>query len=111
MLLYDKTIDLGGRLAKLVSISDFSKGKTSNIFEDVKANNAEYVVLKNNQPTGVIISYEWYDKMKSVLIDYKEMLEKKSKTPVLIGCGKGEFQFPKNFDKWDNEITKLFEGV
>ena len=49
---------------RLVSISDFSKGKTSHIFDDVKNNNAEYIILKNNQPTAVLISVEDYKRIK-----------------------------------------------
>ena len=41
---------------RLIPISDFSKGKTSRIFDDVKNNNTEYIVLKNNQPTAMVIS-------------------------------------------------------
>ena len=37
---------------RLIPISDFSKGKTSRIFDDVKNNHTEYIVLKNNQPTA-----------------------------------------------------------
>ena len=44
---------------KLIPISDFSKGKTAQIFEDVKNNNAEYIVLKNNQPTALTIIVKW----------------------------------------------------
>jgi len=49
---------------RLVPVSDFSKGKTSHIFDDVKNNNAEYIILKNNQPTAVLISMEDYKKVK-----------------------------------------------
>ena len=40
----------------LVPISDFSRGKTAQLFDDVKNNNTEYVVLKNNQPTAMVIA-------------------------------------------------------
>jgi len=45
---------------KLVSISDFSQGKAGRIFNDVAENNREYIVLKNNQPTAVVISVKEY---------------------------------------------------
>lgn len=41
---------------KLIPISDFSQGKAGKIFNDVAQNNSEYIVLKNNQPTAVLIS-------------------------------------------------------
>jgi len=49
-----------GLVRRLVSISDFSKGKTAKIFEDIKKNGSEYVVLKNNQPSAVLISIDGY---------------------------------------------------
>jgi len=58
----------------LVSISEFSKGKTSKIFDDVKNNNTEYVVLKNNQPTAMVISMNVY----------KTLVEKASKMESLL---------------------------
>ena len=58
---------------KLIPISDFSKGKTAQIFEDVKNNNAEYIVLKNNQPTALVISID----------NYREMADKAAKKRLL----------------------------
>ena len=59
---------------KLIPISDFSKGKTAQIFEDVKNNNAEYIVLKNNQPTALVISID----------NYREMADKAAKMELLL---------------------------
>ncbi|MBR5636904.1 MAG: type II toxin-antitoxin system Phd/YefM family antitoxin [Pseudobutyrivibrio sp.] len=50
---------------QLVPISDFSQGKAGKIFSDVAKNNKEYIVLKNNQPTAVVISVEEYRKTQS----------------------------------------------
>ena len=58
----------------LIPISDFSKGKTAQIFEDVKNNNAEYIVLKNNQPTALVISID----------NYREMADKAAKMELLL---------------------------
>lgn len=58
----------------LVSISEFSKGKTSKIFDDVKKNNTEYIVLKNNQPTAMVVSIDMY----------KDLVEKASKMEILL---------------------------
>ena len=49
---------------RLIPISDFSKGKTSRIFDDVKNNNTEYIVLKNNQPTAMVISLDSYREIR-----------------------------------------------
>ena len=59
---------------KLIPISDFSKGKTAQIFEDVKNNNAEYIVLKNNQPTALVIYID----------NYREMADKAAKMELLL---------------------------
>ena len=45
---------------RLVPISDFSQGKAGKIFNDVAKNNKGYIVLKNNQPTAVVISIQEY---------------------------------------------------
>jgi prevent-host-death family protein len=58
----------------LVSISEFSKGKTSKIFDDVKKNNTEYIVLKNNQPTAIVVSVE----------SYKQLVKKSAKMEALL---------------------------
>lgn len=59
---------------RLIPISDFSNGKTSRIFDDVKNNNTEYIVLKNNQPTAMVISLD----------SYRELVEKASKMETLL---------------------------
>ena len=58
----------------LVPISDFSRGRTAQIFEDVNRNNAEYIVLKNNQPTAMVISLDMY----------RDLTEKASKMEMLL---------------------------
>ena len=45
---------------RLVPISDFSQGKAGKIFNDVAENNHEYIVLRNNQPTAVLLSAKEY---------------------------------------------------
>lgn len=59
---------------RLVPISDFSQGKAGKIFNDVAENNNEYVVLKNNQPTAVLLSVK----------DYRETQEKAYKLEMLL---------------------------
>jgi len=60
---------------KLVSISEFSQGKAGKIFADVATNNHEYIVLKNNQPTAVVLSVEDYRKMQEQVTAYEKMAE------------------------------------
>jgi prevent-host-death family protein len=66
--------NMGNLIDRLISISDFSKGKTSHIFDDVKINNVEYIILKNNQPTAVLMSIENYKQIKK-LQEFFENLE------------------------------------
>lgn len=49
---------------RLISVSDFNKGKVTHVFEDIKKNNSEYIILKNNQPAAVLISVEDYKRIK-----------------------------------------------
>lgn len=60
-LMSDK--NLSEFMKRLIPISDFSKGKTAKIFDDLKKTNHEYVILKNNQPTAVLLSVEEYEKI------------------------------------------------
>lgn len=61
---------------RLVSISDFSQGKAGKIFNDVAENNNEYIVLKNNQPTAVLLSVEEYRDTQAKVAKLDEILEK-----------------------------------
>ena len=60
---------------RLVPISDFSQGKAGKIFNDVSENNKEYIILKNNQPTAVLLSIK----------EYKDTQEKVAKLEKLLG--------------------------
>lgn len=60
----------------LVPISDFSRGKTAQLFDDVKNNNTEYVVLKNNQPTAMVISMDSYKNLVEKAVKMERILDK-----------------------------------
>ncbi|MDD6797160.1 MAG: type II toxin-antitoxin system Phd/YefM family antitoxin [Bacteroides sp.] len=67
---------------KLVPISDFSQGKAGKIFNDVHNNNSEYIVMKNNQPTAVVISVDAYREMQEKIARleaYKNRIENSGK--------------------------------
>lgn len=57
----------------LIPISNFSRGKTSKIFDDVKNNNAEYIVLKNNKPSAVILSISRYTELINKAMEYDKI--------------------------------------
>ena len=69
-------LDVVNMIERLVPVSEFSKGKTAHIFDDVKNNNSEYIILKNNQPTAVLISLDEYKKVKR-LGAYLEQVDEK----------------------------------
>lgn len=61
---------------RLVPISDFSQGKAGKIFNDVAENNNEYIILKNNQPTAVLLSVKEYREIQKKSARLEELLEK-----------------------------------
>lgn len=61
---------------RLVPISDFSQGKAGKIFNDVAENNNEYIVLKNNQPTAVLLSVKEYRDTQEKVAKLEAILEK-----------------------------------
>jgi prevent-host-death family protein len=60
---------------KLVPVSDFSQGKAGKIFSDVAENNHEYIVLKNNQPTAVVVSVQEYKETQEKVDKLERLLE------------------------------------
>ena len=70
---------------KLVPISDFSQGKAGKIFNDVYNNNSEYIVMKNNQPTAVVMAVEAYKEMQEKIArleTYKKLVENSGRGPA-----------------------------
>lgn len=61
---------------RLVPISDFSQGKAGKIFNDVAKNNNEYIILKNNQPTAVLLSVKEYREIQEKSAKLEELMEK-----------------------------------
>lgn len=85
---------------RLVPISDFSQGKAGRIFNDVSENNNEYIILKNNQPTAVLVSIK----------EYKDMQEKISKMERLLEDIEN-IRLLKLAKTRDNENTSSFEEL
>ncbi len=61
---------------RLVPISDFSQGKAGKIFNDVAENNNEYIILKNNQPTAVLLSVKEYKETQEKAARLEKLLDK-----------------------------------
>lgn len=61
-------------LNSLVPISQFNKGKATQIFDRLRTEK-ELVVLKNNQPSAVILSPEEYTRLTEIEENYILLLE------------------------------------
>ena len=72
-----------GLVERLVSVSDFSKGKTAKIFDDIKRNRSEYIVLKNNQPAAVLLSLEEYSEIVTKARKMENLLERIEESRLL----------------------------
>lgn len=55
-------------LNMIVPISRFNKGEANKIFDEVKRDGVK-IVLKNNQPIGVIMTPEMYESLLNKKID------------------------------------------
>ena len=63
-----------GLLQSLVPISQFNKGQAAKIFDRLRTEK-ELIVLKNNQPSAVILSPEEYSRLTEIEEDYMLLLE------------------------------------
>lgn len=61
-------------LQSLVPISQFNKGQAAKIFDRLHSER-ELIVLKNNQPSAVILSPEEYTRLTEIEADYFLLLE------------------------------------
>lgn len=72
----------------LIPISQFNKGQAAKIFDRLHSEK-ELIVLKNNQPSAIILSPEEYTRLTEIEEDYfllleanKRMESSKGKAPV-----------------------------
>lgn len=61
-------------LQSLVSISQFNKGQAAKIFDRLHSER-ELIVLKDNQPSAIILSPEEYTRLTEIEEDYFLLLE------------------------------------
>ncbi len=61
-------------LQSLVPISQFNKGQAAKIFDRLHSEK-ELIVLKNNQPSAIILSPEEYTRLTEIEEDYLLLLE------------------------------------
>lgn len=60
-------------LRSLISISQFSKGQATQVFERLK-NEPQLVVLKNNVPAAILLSPDEYSRLSEIEENYRLML-------------------------------------
>jgi len=105
-----------------VSVSDFSQGKANKIFNEVQSEGKDFIVMKNNKPSAVIMPVDKYNALVEQIrriSSYRSMLKKEvdgSKADdstndgqVKLGLAKGIFAAPDDFDWCNDEIAELFE--
>ncbi len=63
-----------GLLQSLIPISQFNKGQAAKIFDRLHSER-ELIVLKNNQPSAIILSPEEYTRLIEIEEDYFLLLE------------------------------------
>jgi putative prevent-host-death family protein len=61
-------------LDSLVPITQFNRGQASRIFDKLQTKN-QLIVLKNNQPTAIILSLEEFNRLNEIEEDYDLLLE------------------------------------
>lgn len=122
-ILYKKGADIMGTslidlTERLVPISDFSQGKTGKIVSDVCENDHEYIILKNNQPTAVLISVKEYKETQKKLQQLEKFLEKIEDMRLLKRAEERENSNTSSFAEFVAEqgysmedIDKLAESV
>lgn len=88
---------------RLVPISDFSQGKAGKIFNDVAENNNEYIILKNNQPTAVLLSVKEYREIQEKSARLEELLEKIENIRLLKLAEDREGSNTSSFETFVNE--------
>lgn len=103
---------------RLVPISDFSQGKTGKIFSDVSKNDHEYIILKNNQPTAVLISVKEYKETQTKLERLEKFLETINDVYLLQKAEERENSKTSSFEEFIldqgysiEEIDQLAESV
>ena len=64
-----KKVSVSGVLNSFVPISRFNKGEAHKIFDEVRENGYG-IVVKNNNPTCVLIAPEIYEEMMEVIEKY-----------------------------------------
>lgn len=103
---------------KLVPVSDFSQGKAGKIFNDVAENNSEYIVLKNNQPTAVVVSVKDYIDSQKKISKLEKLLDELENIKLLHWAESRKNDNSTSFEKFVleegftmDELEKMSDNV
>lgn len=94
-------------LNSLVSISQFNKGQAAKIFDRLHSER-ELIVLKNNQPSAIILSLEEYTRLTEIEEDYFLLLEANKRMEDSKNIKTVSFDsVMKNLGISENELSNL----
>ena len=103
---------------RLIPISALSQGKAGQIIAEVIKKKVEYIILKNNQPTAVLISVDEYKNTIEKLKLYESILEELENVSLLELVEKRKGQSTTSFTDLIaeegmelDEIKKLSESI
>ena len=96
-------------LTRLIPISQFNKGQASKIFDRLRPE-PELIVLKNNQPSAVILAPDEYIRLTEIEEDYNLLMEARQR----LAANKGKAAIPatdvmKHFGISDADLEEVEE--
>lgn len=94
-------------LQSLVPISQFNKGQAAKIFDRLHSER-ELIVLKNNQPSAIILSPEEYTRLTEIEEDYYLLLEANKR--MEDNANKRTISFDSIMDKLGISETEILEA-
>ena len=96
-------------LTRLIPISQFNKGQASKIFDRLRSE-PELIVLKNHQPSAVILAPDEYIRLTEIEEDYNLLMEARQR----LAANKGKAAIPatdvmKHFGISDADLEEVEE--
>lgn len=107
-------------IKKFVSISDLSRGKASQVVQNVVKNEDQCIIVKNNKPEAVILSLNEYltlidikEKMNELEEDIEliQMVRKRIENTTKINNAMSHEDILKRYDITEEEINELMNIV
>lgn len=96
-------------LSRLIPITQFNRGQASRIFDRLRSE-SELIVLKNNQPSAVILSPDEYTRLAEIEENYKLLLEATKRLAANEGkTALSEAEVLKHFGITDTELEEMEE--